>query len=165
MGTLTPRDLKVLRNVTGIKENLTPHTQETLAPNEMCVGHVWTSDMSFRRDSSCFSKVASLHTAHPRYVLLNPPVLRSLSHTPRLTDGFFSMREKLDISQRLVLDYASMFWWQEHDAKTAFIWRAWEDVSIYLSHKAFNWELTGVNHSSLWAEECRRAGRGETWPF
>ena len=40
MYTLTPRDLKVLRNVTGIQENLTPHTQETLAPNEMCMGHV-----------------------------------------------------------------------------------------------------------------------------
>lgn len=65
------------------------------------------------------------------------------------------------------------------NAKTAFVWRGWEDVSICLSHKAFNWDLMGVNRSSLWAEQWRRtclkgrawgglawrAGRGEDGPF
>ena len=58
-------------------------------------------------------------------------------------------------------------------AKTAFVWRGWEDVSICLSHKAFTWELMGVNRSSLrtclkgraWGGLAWRAGRREDWPF
>lgn len=166
MGTLTPRDLKVLRNVTGIKENLTPHTQETLAPNEMCVGRVWTSH------TSASAETGSVSQRLPAFTQRTPGTSFSIS----LCSDLWVIRHVLQT------DFSV---WEEklgHFAKTCpglcqyvLMARTWTQKphlfgghgetcpSIFpIRHLT---ELMGVNHSSLWAEQWRRAGRGETWPF
>lgn len=78
------------------------------------------SYLSFRR--SCFSRFA--FTQHPRYVPSQQSQCSDFwSHTPRLTDGFFNVRERIrTFHQRLVLDYASMLM-AEHTCTSCICWR------------------------------------------